>query len=937
MIGVQTMLRFNFVLYCSAILLFAFACTLLATGKSDSIIKLKNTTLKIEFKSPTIIRITETQQNAFSKRASLSVIDKSKFSGYKKIENKDFIQIKTDSLIVKIDKTSGDILFLDKKNKQILKAVGSSKESFITEVVQDEKVFNIKQNFTLTQDEGLYGLGQFEDALFNWRGKDVLIEQANRTAVNPFLISTNGYGIFWDNYSETKFHDGSDGTHFWSRVADEIDYYFVYGPSMDKVIAGYRKLTGTAPMFGKWAYGYWQSKERYMTGNELLSVIREYRKRNIPFDNIIQDWQYWGENDQFSGMIWDKERFPNPKALMDTIHLLNSHIIASIWPGLGAKSDIYLEMEKKGFLYKVPHWNGGKVYDAYNPEARKIYWKYLKKGLFDNGIDGYWMDGSEPEFRCTDDRYITSESILQTGRNFLGIAARYLTPFSLPHTEGVYKNQRAVTDKKRVFILTRSVFGGQQRSGSVTWSGDTFATWENLKLQVAAGLNLSVSGIPYWNSDIGGFNVDSRFPGGCKNESYRELYVRWFQFGTFCPMFRSHGTSTPREMWQFGDKGSWAYDALVKFDKLRYRLMPYIYSIAWKVTNEGYSFLRGLMMDFTEDKNAYNIGNQFMFGSSIMITPVLKPIYHPSQDQSLNITTDRLFSSDGKEAGAELAIYKGSEFNQLFMKRKTDASSLAWFGCVPLELDSSYSVRFDGKILSDDSGEYKFSLVTDGGIRFWIDNKLVIDEWNNADNKTYTVKATFNADIKYNFKVEYKELHPNTANLKITWTKPISENQLEKTVNVYLPQGIKWFDFWSGKNYNGGQTIKVDSPIDVIPIFIPAGSILPMGPDIQFAAEKNDPIELRIYPGADGSFEIYEDENDNYNYEKGIYSTIKLDWNDAKQELTIGQKKGSYPGMPKTHTFDVVVVKEKRGAGAEASNIIDKTITYSGKRISVIF
>ncbi len=416
-------------------------------------------TLRIEIVSPNIIRISETKDKTFPDRKSLSVLPaEPNDTKWLKEETDKLIKISTDSLNLEVDKINGEISFLNRRGKLILKASAVDSGNFHPALIQGENVYHIKQNFVLSKEEGLYGLGQFEDPIMNYRGHDILIAQANRTAVNPFLISTNGYGILWDNYSETRFHDGNNETYFYSEVADQIDYYFVYGPAMDKVIAGYRLLTGKAPLYGRWAYGYWQSKERYKTADELIGVIKEYRSRGIPFDNIVQDWQYWGDMDQFSGMIWDSTRYPKPKMMIDSIHNLNAHIMVSIWPAFGKDSKIYKEMAKNNFLFDEDHWSGGKVYDAYNPAARDIYWKYIEKGLFDNGIDAYWMDGSEPEFRCTDDRYITEISIKNAGKNYLGTNARYLNTFSLETTKGVYEHQREKTDKKRVFILTRSIF-----------------------------------------------------------------------------------------------------------------------------------------------------------------------------------------------------------------------------------------------------------------------------------------------------------------------------------------------------------------------------------------------------------------------------------------------------------------------------------------------
>ena len=463
--------------FINVILILLHVSSIYAAGNPNNVtVHLPGSTLRVEVISPVIARVSVTTGTTFTDKPGLTVLPQDPYPDWRKTEAKNEATIYTDSLIISINKVNGSIKFFNIRKKMILTAGRKDKDTFTPAVVEGENVYNIKQKFILTKYEAVYGLGQYEDPVMNYRGHDILISQANRTDVNPFLVSTNGYGLLWNNYSVSRFHDGKDGTYFSSEVADEIDYYFVYGPTIDDEIAGYRKLTGTAPMFGKWAYGYWQSKERYQSANELIGVVKEYRDRKIPLDNIVQDWQYWGDMDQFSGMIWDSTRYPHPKEMADSIHALNAHLMVSIWPAFGNKSEIYKEMEKQNFLFKPAQWCGGKVYDAWNPAARDLYWKYVKKGLFDNGVDAYWMDGTEPEFRCTDDRYITALSIKEAGNNFLGTNARYLNTFSLETTKGIFDHQRNVTNDKRVFILTRSSFAGQQRNAAATWSGDTFAS-----------------------------------------------------------------------------------------------------------------------------------------------------------------------------------------------------------------------------------------------------------------------------------------------------------------------------------------------------------------------------------------------------------------------------------------------------------------------------
>ncbi|HMK39358.1 MAG TPA: TIM-barrel domain-containing protein, partial [Bacteroidota bacterium] len=436
--------------------------------------------IRLQLYAPGIIRVSISPDTAMPHGASLSVNALPVRAGATASRRGDTLVITTGEMTVRVNGPAGDIRFLDKKGKQFLAAGGPDGGSFVKRT--PEEGYHVSQHFTLTPEEGIYGLGQFEDPIVNYRGQDIRIAQANRTAVNPFLVSTQGYGILWDNYSRSRFADGGGTTLFESEVGDDIDYYVVYGPALDRVVGGYRLLTGKAPLAGKWAFGYWQSRERYKSGSELIGIVREYRRRGIPLDNIVQDWSYWGGMDQFSSMMWDSVNYPEPGRMTDSLHALHAHVMVSIWPAFGTATGIFREMNERKLLYGVPHWNGGKVYDAYDPAAREIYWHYVKKGLFDNGVDAYWMDATEPEFRCSDDRYITELSIKQAGRNFLGDFARYLTPYSLMTTRAVYENHRLATDRKRVFILTRSSFAGQQRYGAATWSGDTFATWDALRV-----------------------------------------------------------------------------------------------------------------------------------------------------------------------------------------------------------------------------------------------------------------------------------------------------------------------------------------------------------------------------------------------------------------------------------------------------------------------
>ncbi len=891
--------------------------------------------MELQWYSPAIIRIRILPDSTLPAAASLSVTAVPLRVESHAVRSGDTLILSTRRMTVLLNTRDGGIRFTDKRGRLFLAAPGPGAGTF--ERGNPGEGFSVRQQFTLSDGEGIYGLGQFEDPIVNYRGKDILLEQANRTAVNPFLVSTGGYGILWDNCSRSRFSDGPGMTFFQSEVADGIDYYVVHGPAMDAVVAGYRLLTGSAPLAGKWAFGYWQSKERYKTGHELIGILKEYRERRLPIDNIVQDWSYWGGMDQFSSMKWDSSNYPGPGRMTDSIHQLNAHLMVSIWPAFGTATEIYREMESAGHLFAPLHWNGGKVYDAYDPGAREIYWKYVKKGLFDNGVDAYWMDATEPEFRCSDDRYITELSLKSAGRNSLGSFARYLTPYSLMTTRAVYENHRLATNGKRVFILTRSSFAGQQRYGAATWSGDTFATWDALRVQVAAGINFSMSGIPYWSHDIGGFITDFHFPGGLGDPAYRELYVRWFQFGAFSPIFRSHGTNIPREIWRFGEKGGWAYDALASSDRLRYRLMPYIYSTAWRVTHEGYSFMRGLPMSFPGDRETFAVADQYMFGSSIMVCPVTHPMAHMPAFAGVDITPDHFYSPDGKEHGCDFEVYRGTSFDSLVLSRRTDASQIAWSGCLPGGLDTAYSVKVSGAIKTGKrTGRHTFYVITDGGIRLWLDNRLLIDEPENHERKTFSAAADLSAGLKYRFRLEHRQFKPNAALLKINWVEPEDPAVQPGTRSVYLARGANWFDFWTGKSTPGGTTIRADAPLSRIPLYVPAGSIIPLGPDIQYATEQGSaPTELRIYPGSDADFDLYDDAGDTYDYEKGVYAIVPMHWDDAQRTLTLGNRVGTYAAGAAAVPYTVVLVGENHGAGAD--NAPGRPLVYRGKKVRLRF
>ena len=774
--------------------------------------------VEIQFYGSSIVRIVKSPEGKTFTKNSLSVVKKPQGVKLAITQQGNIISVKSDKLKVSLDTKSGKISYSTLAGGSLL----SEKESGTTFTDFDDagsKTYTVSQSFTLDNEEAIYGMGQQQRGKLSLRGEKINMVQGNTDDYVPFLVSTKGYGVFWDNYSPTLFEDKPEVTTFKSDVGDCIDYYFMLGGSIDGSIACMRDLTGQAPMFPLWTYGFWQSKERYKSQNELVGVVKKYRELGVPLDGIIQDWQYWGNNYLWNAMEFLNTEFPEPQKMVNDIHNMNAHLIISIWNSFGPQTKQYREMKPKGMLLNFGTWpqsgseawppnrdypSGVEPYDPYNPEARDIYWRYLNKGLFSLGIDGWWMDSSEPDHLD----FKPSDFDLKT---YLGSFRKVRNAFPLMAVGGVSEHQRAVNSDKRIFILTRSAFAGQQRYGANTWSGDVNSSWQSLRNQIPAGLNFSMSAIPYWNTDIGGFFASAYKRGwddGNKNPSFQELYVRWLQFGAFTPMMRSHGTDIPREIYNFGKKGEPVFDAIAKTIQLRYSLLPYIYSAAWAVTNNQSTMMRALVMDF-KDKNVVNMNNEYMFGKSILVAPVVKAQYTPETVLRANAET----GWDKKEASKEA---KGQSVN-------------------------------------------------------------------------------------------FAEA---------------------KSTKVYLPAGTAWYDFWTNAKIDGGQEIVKATTFDEIPLYVKAGSIIPFGPQVQYATEKKwDDLEIRVYPGTNGDFTLYEDENDNYNYEKGVYSTISFSWNDKSKTLSIDTRKGSFSGMLVTRKFHIVLVSDGQKQ--------DKTVTYTGKKVVV--
>ena len=895
-------------------------------------IKIDNTTKHIQFYDKGIVRVTTTQDIKNYKEKESLVVTLKEHCPFKMKETKNSLKLSTNDVTLLVNKEDGNIEYKDRHGNSVLKELKNS-------VRNPDGEYSNGQLFGISATEALYGLGQYQNGNLNHRNKEVLLVQSNRTAVVPFLVSTANYGVLWDNYSKTLFKDDKDGFSFESKVGNGVDYYFMVGDNMDKVISNYRKLSGKAPMFAKSAYGYWQSKERYRSFDDLLFVAREYRERALPIDNIVQDWQYWGNNDYWSGMFFNEERFAHPKENIKKLHDMNIKLMCSIWPAVGLKTKLHKDLDAIGAIFhNEDHWTGGEIYDVYNPQARDIYADAVMNGLVDLGVDALWLDGTEVEVDNSWSRQATESRMIALGNHHLGNFEEYLNSYSLMAVANLYDAYKEKTGK-RPFILTRSAFAGQQRYGSVTWSGDIGSSWDIMKNQIAAGVNLSVAGIPYWSHDIGGFFTNANggdYPDGVNDYAYRELYVRWFQFGIFTPIFRSHGTGTPREIYQFGESGTPFYDALEAGLKLRYRLMPYIYSQAWNIYKNDYTLMRPLAMDFKDEK-VHSINDAYMFGGEFLVKPVTNEMFYSKETFGEVIAPEFLSTQSGKK-GLEVTYYNDVELKNKVFEDIHPNVDFNWGGINPENLSSNhYSMRWQGELTPPKSGTYRIGAVGDDGFRLWIDGKLIAESWKEQ-------KATYKfADIELaenktvDIKIEYFQAIGG-AEIKLTWLTPdmlAGNNDKLKQVSSncnqtsYLPKDCGWYDYWTNDYYTGGTSVTKEYPIDIFPLFVKQGSIIPTIEGLQYATDKvNEPIKINIYAGADGSFVLYDDKGDGYDYLNGAFSAVRFDWNDKSKKLTIKRSKDGT--WNKEMIFEIVLINKQENAER-------KQVIFKGKKTSCQF
>ena len=783
--------------------------------------------VKVIFYDHDIVRIVKlpTPTTDIARKKSYSVILTPRKIKVKKVEGPDWEIWKSDCMTVKMDRQTEEVSFFDAHDSLLLREQG--KATFdMRRGDADEGKYRVRQTFRLENDEAIFGLGQLRDPRMNQRGQHVMLWNTNTHICIPYFTSVKGYGLYWDNAGKTFFDDDETGTSFTSEVGLCADYYFLYRDgTQDGVIGCIRNLTGQATMFPLWAMGFWQCRERYKTSDELAGVLDKHRALRIPLDCIVQDWQYWGCDSNWNAMRfmnpyyinkvgekkWERylpkdmkllkpatPRLKSPEEMVDYVHRHNARLMISIWASFGPWTDQYAKLKSVNALLPFETWPlhcGVRPYDAFNPKARDIYWHYLTP-LYRMGIDAWWTDSTEPDHRekVGDDDYLTYDGSWRSVKN----------AYPLVTNKGIYEHQRAMKgNHKRSVQMTRSGTFGIQHYGTFCWSGDVLASWSEMKNQIPSGLNFSLCGIPFWNTDLGGFFY-WEFDQNPTNPAIKELQTRWMEWGCFMPVMRNHCSSPMvSEIYEMGTDGDWAYDAIKKYIRLRYRLLPYTYSAAGACVQRSGSMMRALVMDFPHDLRAISLNDEYLYGRSLLVKPV----------------TDAMYT------------------------------------------------------------------------------------WKDADKKGHQIYP----DIK-------KAAAP---------------------VSVYLPKGASWYDFWTNERLEGGKDVQKVCPIDIMPVYVKAGTVMPFGPDVQYSGELPwDDLEIRVYPGSDGSFTLYEDEGDSYRYEQGQFSTIDFVWDDATWSLSIHARQGSFPGMLAHRRFRIVLVGAASGPGDQPMKAL-KAVDYTGEAMTV--
>jgi alpha-D-xyloside xylohydrolase len=929
----------------------AFAWRRVAEGVQ---FRLSGMTKSVLFYGPGLVRVIAHLGDTYTAHPSLVVAVRPKPVACEVSEDTDTLTVSGPAVRVTVNKRSGALAFFGSDGGLLTREREQTPTELRRVEIAGSPTYALTQTFTLTPDESLYGLGQYNEPYMDYRGRDVLMVQTNIGIVVPFMLSTRRWGLLWDVYSKGTFADGAHGARFTFESAPAgVDYYFVAGDTMDDVVAGYRRLTGAAPMFPKAAFGLFMSKERYTTQQQLLDVVRRFRADRFPLDYIVQDWQYWGGEKNgvwdglWSGMVWDRERFPDPTAMTRELHAaLHTRLMVSIWPSIGNDTALARELDAQGLRFQPLHWisKRARIYDAFSAQGRRIYFKHVKKGLLDVGVDALWMDGTEVEVGgAAHDPGEVEADIKRLGRTAMGDSTRYLNVYSLLTTRGVYEGQRAARDvrDKRVFTLTRSAWAGQQRYAAMPWSGDTTASWATLRAQIAGGLNVAMAGLPYWTQDTGGFFVD--FPEGERNPAWRELYARWNQFGIFNPVYRIHGTSVEREPYLFKTLDPAVYASLRRAAELRMQLLPYLYSLAWRSTHEGYTMMRGLALDFPDQKPLRQVDDTYMFGSAFLVQPITRPMFHPVPPPPATVQPTQLRTPDA-QPGLVLEYFEGTNFEKRASRTVDTVIEHRWpdppLGSVPPGLAglNRFSARWTGQLIAAESGEHEIGVEGDDGFRLWLDDRLVVDDWAVGGARFKGHRIMLQAGQALKLRIDFYQEAGNRL-LRLAWRTPSQQRELAETQRridqrqaTLLPAGCDWFDFWTGQRHTGGRSVERDYALDELPLFVRAGAIVPVGPVVEHTGQQPDaPWEIRIYPGADGSFTLYEDDGETYAYERGERATTALRWNDARRTLHVGPRQGRYPGMVHLRELRVRVM----APAGEAEQT--RTLRYDGRALTLHF
>ena len=897
--------------------------------------------VRLELVDDNIVRVSADPDGDFTRTPSLMRVPVQGKPRFTVEQGGGSVRLVAAGISADVSEADGHVSFRDAQGKPLL-AERAGGRSFSPLTVEGKAYYSVRQRFESPGDEAIYGFGQHQQGWMNQKGRDVELLQGNIDMAVPFIVSSRNYGLLWDNNAITRLGDprglqplqdslqvfdakgkagaltaryivdgktrverrepevnyqyikdltafpangknGAEGGRsqvvwegaieaktagrhtfslygseyiklyvdgklvidrwrqnwnpwhhefaleltpgtrhqikvewdlidpsyiallhrdplpqaeaadlsLWSEAGQMVDYYVVAGGNADQVIAGYRELTGKAVMLPKWAYGFWQSRERYKSQDELLGVLDEYRRRELPIDNIVLDWSYWPE-DAWGSHDFDPTHFPDPDGMVKHIHDQHAQVMISVWPKFYPTTANYKELDAAGFMYQRNvevgelDWIGkgykNSFYDPYAAKAQQIYWRQINEKLNSKGFDAWWMDADEPDVHSNLD---IGERKARTTPTALGPSTEFFNSYPLPHTQGVYEGDRAA-DGQRVFILSRKGYAGTQRNAVAVWSGDIVSRWDDMLEQISAGVNTAMSGLPNWTFDIGGFSTEKRYSeeDPAHLPEWRELNTRWFQFGAFVPLFRSHGQYPFREIWNIAPEGTPYYDSMVYYSRLRYTLLPYIYTLAADTWHHDGSIMRGLPMDFPSDPAVRDINDQYLFGPSLLVAPV----------------------------------------------------------------------------------------------------------------------TTFGATTR----------------------------------KVYLPAGTTWLDYYTGQRLQGGQTIDAAAPLERIPLYVRAGAILPTGPVQQYVDEQPDaPLTVVVYTGADGAFSLYEDDGRSYGYEKGQFSRIPLQWNQATRELRIGKREGQWKGMQAQRTIQVRFVEGPRADAGALAPAIDQTVRYDGKAVVV--